>query len=236
MSRIEKGKGLKEELEQMRGEMKKEIATTKTKKHFLSCSAIFFFAIFLLFGWATWMVASTGLIDVPLVSALSYHKPEPDHLVTPGVPVEAVVAEKIQTALAQQTRVFSFSLTESTLTASLRSFMEREKQDMIDASLAQVSISQGNGLTFFFPLPNSAKKTAVSLSVHASAKDGILALTPKQFSIGSFYLPDFLVAFFLQPFIESALVSLNDELKKTVNIETIEYTDGIVVVKGKMNL
>ncbi|MEK7615177.1 MAG: hypothetical protein AAB431_02225 [Patescibacteria group bacterium] len=236
MSRIEKGKGLKEELEQMRGEMKKEIATTKPKKRFLSCSVLFFLMIFFLCGWGVWIVASTGLVEIPLVSALSYHKPEPDHLVMPGVPVEVIAAEKLQTAFAQQAASTSFTVTESSLTASLRSLLEKEQHDTIDAGLAQVSISEESGFTFFFPLPNSAKHTAIILSVKATANEGVIHVVPERFAVGSFHLPHALVAFFLQPFIESQLVSLNEELKTFVQVNGIEYKEGSVIIKAKVNL
>ncbi len=246
MARIEKGSGLKEEVEQMKGEMKKEIAATKPKGRFRSCSFIFFLFVFLLILIGSWSVASTGLVEIPLLSQIAYHTPQPERVVTPGVPVETIVNEQLKTTLLHRLqegggtlkdKSLALELSESSVTASLRTLIEKENNktmtgDMIDSASTQVSISKETGFTFFLPVSNSPKKTVVIISVKATVNNGVIELIPERFVIGSFSVPRMLISFFLKPFIQSALDSLNQTIGSVIKIQALEYQDGFVTIKG----
>jgi hypothetical protein len=237
MSRIEKGSDVKEELQQMKGEVIKEISSKKQRHSFRSCFVIFFILIICILVVAAWAVASTGVINVPVFSKFAYNKPEPERIVTPGVPLEKVIEEQVISKLATGSvnKPISLSLSESSLTASLRSVLESSADGFIDASFSQATISQDRGLTFFLPLEKSKSGSALSISVKANIKDGKLELVPEEFKIGSLHVPDSFIALFIQSFLKDQLADANKILGSYVEVQEIEYNDGSVIVSGKIS-
>ncbi|MBI4714193.1 hypothetical protein HY771_03350 [Candidatus Uhrbacteria bacterium] len=236
MTRIEKGSEVKEELQQMKGEVIKEISSTKKRHPFRNCTILIFIVIVGLLFAAVWAVASTGLVEVPVFSKFAFDKPEPERLVNPGVPIEKVLEEQVLSKLktGSVNETISLTLTEESLTASLRSILESSADGLIDAGLSQVSISSDRGFTFFLPLSNSESGTALTLSVKANIKDGAVELIPEELKIGSLSVPDSFTALFLQSFVKDQLADANKILGSYVQIEEVEYKEGSVVVRGKV--
>ena len=234
MSRIEKGSDVKEELKQMKGEVIKEISSTKKRHPFRSCFAIFFILIVVLVTSVAWALASTGIVDVPVFSRFAYEKFEPERLVASGVPVEKVVEEQVVSKLATGSvnDAISLSLSESSLTASLRTILEDAFRKYINVSFSQVTISPDKGLTFFLPFENSKSGSALLISIKANVKDGKIELVPEEFKIGSLSVPDSLSALLLRSIIQDQLVNGNKMLESYVQIKDIEYKEGFVIVRG----
>ncbi|MBI2475264.1 hypothetical protein HYV69_02435 [Candidatus Uhrbacteria bacterium] len=236
MSRIEKGSDVREELQQMKGEVIKEIGSTKQRHPFRSCFAIFFILIVLFSTAIAWALASTGIVYIPVFTQFTYQKPEPGRLVSPGVPVEKVIEEQVLSKLAAGSvnEVISLSLSESSLTASLRDILENAADGFIDSSFSQVTISQDKGLTLFLPLENSKSGSAILFSIKANVKDGKIELVPEELKIGSLFIPDSLTNLFLRSIIQDRLANGNKMLESYVQIQDIEYKDGSVIVRGKI--
>jgi len=234
MSRIEKGSDVKEELQQMKGEVIKEISSKKQRHPFRSCFAVFFILIVCLLGAGAWAVASSGIINVPVFSNFAYDKPEPERLVASGVPIEKVVEEQVVSKLATGSvnETISLTLNESSLTASLRSVLESSANGFIDSSFSQVTISPDRGLTFFLPLEKSKLGSALSISVKANIKDGKLELVPEELKVGSLSMPNSFTALFVQSFLKDQLADANKILGSYVEIQEIEYNEGSVIVRG----
>jgi len=234
MSRIEKGKDVKTELAQLKGEMIKEIGSKRPKNRLASCSLILFLIIFGLLGFAVWSFAATGLVHVPIVSGFAYHKPEPLRLVTPGVRMETIVEEQIKTSLARGEQTLSVRLPEESLTSTLRTILETGKSELIESANAQVTIGSDQTFTFFLPLKDSSKQTAIQMKIKATVKDGGLQLEPQTFQLGSLRVPGPLTAFFLQPFIQSQLPALNDSLRSFVKLTDLRYEEGTLMMEGTL--
>jgi hypothetical protein len=236
MSRIEKGSEVKEELQQMKGEVIKEISSTKKRHPFRNCTFLFFILIIGLFSVVAWAVASTGFVEIPVFSKFAYEKPEPERLVTPGVSIEKVIEEQVLTKLktGSKNETVSIALTEESLTASLRSILESSAGGLVDVSLSQVTISPDIGFTFFLPLESSESETALLISVKANIKDGAVELIPEVFKIGSLSIPNSFTALILQSLLKEQLADANKILGSYVQIEEVEYKEGSVVVSGKI--
>ncbi len=245
MSRIEKGLDTKEEIQQMKGEMIKEIGSQRKGKPWCACSLIFLILIFGTLTAIVWTVAATGLMTIPGFTKFAYQTPEPERLVIAGVPIETVVDQQVQTTLTSRLQAGGgkledtsvvFSLDERSLTASLRTLLEESGDSMIDASGAQVTVSSERGFTLFLPLHNSVNRTAIQISVKASVQDNRLELIPESFVIGSLQVPNALTAFFLRPFIHGKLSELNAALGSYVEIKEIKYEQGKVTVIGNFSV
>lgn len=245
MSRIEKGSNTTEELQELKGEVIKEIKSQRKSKPWCACSLVLLLCIIGILTSIVWGVAATGLVTVPGFIKFAYQKPEPERLVTSGVPIETVINQQVQTTLTQRLQAgggkledasVTFALDEKSLTASLRSVLEESGDTMLDPALAQVMVTQEKGFTFFLPFGNSVNRTALQISVKATAKDGTLILTPEAFSIGSLQVPNVITAFFLQPFVNSKLANLNKALGSYMEIQDLTYEEGKAIVKGKFSV
>ena len=245
MSRIEKGADTKEQLQQMKGEVIKEIGSTKKFRPWMTCSLIFF--LFVCFGIAAilWAVAATGLVVIPGVTTVAYREPQPSYEVTPGIPVETFVSEQIKTQLVQKLQTngetlkdtsMSFTLPESSLTASLRTIIKETADSLFDHAHAQVSITKEQGFTLFLPLQNSNQHTAVQVSFKAEIVNGVIELMPESALIGSLPISGSLLTFLFQPFLQDRLQSLSQEIRSFVELDHIEYQDGSVQVVGKLSV
>ncbi len=241
MSRIEKDSDTKEELQQLRGEVIKEIGSQRKKSPWLACSLLFVLLIVGGIGAAAWAIAATGLVTVPGFSQAAYEEPTPVRVVKPGVPIETIIQEEVTSTLATRLQAgggtlkdasISLTLSEQSLTASLRNLLENSGDRTIDPSRTQLAVDPEQGFMFFLPFTKSASNSAVQLSVKAEMKDGAIVLVPDAATVGSLRIPKSMVTFFIQPFIEERLVHLNSELASFVQIREILYQEGQVVIEG----
>jgi hypothetical protein len=245
MSRIEKGSETKEEIQQMKGEVIKEISSRRQRKPWCACSIIFLMIIFGLLTAGVWAVAATGLVTIPGFTSFAYQTPEPERVVIAGIPIETIINQQAQTTLTERLQAGGgkldktsvvFSLDEQSLTASLRTLLEESGETIINPSGAQVTVSKEKGFTFFLPIENSVNRTVFQISVIARMREGTLELTPKSFAAGSLHIPNALTAFFLQPFIYGKLSDLNAVLGSYMEIKEITYEDGKAVVTGNFSV
>ncbi|MBI5370068.1 hypothetical protein HZA85_02695 [Candidatus Uhrbacteria bacterium] len=243
MSRIEKGQDSKEGMQQLKGEVIKEIRSQNRGRPWITCSLLFLVIIFGLLSAGAWAVAATGLVNVPGFTSWAYHPPVPERTVLPGVPMERVVDERVKSLIAQRLQdgqgklsqtAISLEISEQSLTASLRSALGKQMDDTLDSATAQVRIDPDTGFTFFVLFKNSPRASALQFSVYASAHDGTVELKPERFIVGSLPIPNALTAFFLQPFIQSKLNDFNALLGSYVQMKSIDYQAGVVIINGDL--
>lgn len=234
MSRIEKGSEVKEELQQIKGEVIKEISSTKNKHPIRNCSCLILITVILILSAGAWVVASTGLVEIPVFEKFAYKKPEPERLVASGIPVEKVIEEQILSKFTSGALdgIVELTLTESSLTASLKSVLESGASGFFDASRSQVTISSERGLTFFLPLENSETATALTVSVKAKFENGKVAIEPEEFFVGSMKVPNSVLALLLQSFLKDQFAELNKVLGSYIEIQEVEYKEGEITIRG----
>lgn len=244
MTRVEKEAGIEKRLEEVKSQMSSEVRRrTRRSRPWLTCSLILLITLLGVCVWAVWTVAATGLWRIPLFTTLAYDIPSPTRDVTPGVPAETVVEETFSTTLTRRlyegggtltNRSIEVTLSESSLTASLRSFLEDADLDWVDASHTQLVVDPEVGVELFVPFTDSELGTAATLAFAIEASDGNLIVTPTEVRVGSAKVPGFLIATFFKPFLASELAKLNTTMVGYATISTIEILPRELVIMGEL--
>lgn len=246
MARVEKNAGIEQRLADMKGEVVDEVKRrTRRSRPWLTCSLILLMVLVGVCVWGLWTTAATGLVRVPVFTDLAYEIPVPTRPVTPGVPVETVMNEAFTSTLTRRlyegggtltNRSISVQLEESSITASLRSFLEEGNFDWIDASGVQVVVDPDVGVELFVPIFRSELTTAVTFTFDFGAQDGNLIVTPTKIQIGNAQIPDFLIAVFLKPLLEAELAKLNATMVGYAKISMIEILPRTLSVSGELSV
>ncbi|MEK7620103.1 MAG: hypothetical protein AAB413_02610 [Patescibacteria group bacterium] len=246
MARVEKNAGIEQRLTDMKGEVVDEVKrSTRRSRPWLTCSLILLAVLVGVLVWGLWTVAATGLVRIPVFTDLAYEIPAPTRPVTSGVPAQTVMSEAFSSTLTRRlyegggtlsNRSISVSLEESSITASLRSFLEEGDLDWIDASGAQVVVDPEVGVEIFVPLLGSELETAVTLTFDLGVQEGNLVVTPRKIQVGNAQVPDVLIAVFLKPFLEAELAKLNTAMVGYAKISTIEILPRTMTVSGELSV
>jgi hypothetical protein len=177
MSRIEKNQPVVEEMEQM--ERRLVAATSRGRRRgwrlWLGIALLCAFAA--MAGLALWVLAATGVMDVPAVSAWAYEPPVPTREVGRGIPLETV--------LRQQSLASSAVVTEETLTTELRDALQTSGQTFADADGAKSAVLGADGIELFLPLLDNESGSALVVGLRLSAEDGTLRASADRVVLGS---------------------------------------------------
>lgn len=246
MARVEKSAGIEQRIADMKGEMVDEVKRhTRRSRPWLTCSLIILVVLVGVCVWGLWSVAATGLMRVPIFTDLAYEIPEPTRPVTPGVPVETVTEEVFTSTLTRRlyegggtlsNRSISMEIEETSITASLRSFLEKNNLDWIDTAGTQVVVDPEVGVELFVPFLGSELSTAAILTFDVGTQEGNLFVTPTKFQIGSAKIPYRVVALFLKPFLEAELAKFNSVMLGYAKISTIEILARVISVNGELSV
>ncbi|MBI4592032.1 hypothetical protein HY733_01125 [Candidatus Uhrbacteria bacterium] len=248
MARVEKQSALEDRLKEVKGDVVMEVRRwTRVRRPWLTCSLVVLVLFLGLCVWAAWGVAATGLIRVPLFTTLAFELPQPTRPVTPGVPAQTVFQETFTSTLTRrlyegsgilEDRSIELLLSEGSLTASLRSFLEDAGLTWIETSGAQVVVDQEVGVELFLPFssPVSDLQTAVKATFALEAEQGNLVVTPIDITLGSQRIPDVLVATFLKPFLETELSKLNAAMVGYAQISDVEVLPREVIISSELSV
>jgi energy-coupling factor transporter transmembrane protein EcfT len=248
MARIEKQAQLEKKIVDVKEDVVKEVRRrTRQKRPWFTCSLIVLFVIVGLLIWGTWIVAATGLVHIPVFTSLAYELPEPTRSVSPGVPAQTVLQETFSSTLTRrlyegggslENRSLSVTLSEQSLTASLRSLMEESNIEWLDGSKAQVVIDPEIGIELFVPFSQTRNDlgTAVTARFVLSVTQGQLVVTPTHVQVGLATIPDLFIATFLKPFLEAELASLNMIVIGYAQISDINIYERELVVTGELSV
>lgn len=246
MSRIEKNAGIEQQLHDIKGEVVDEVKKrTRRSRPWLTCSLILLAVLVGVCVWGLWSVAATGLVRIPIFTDLAYEIPVPTRPVTPGVPAETVMSEAFTSTLTRRlyegggtlsNRSMSVELEESSITASLRSFLEEGDFDWIDASGAQVVVDPSVGVEVFIPIIGKELVTSVMFTFDLDAQEGNLVVTPGKIQVGSTKIPNFLIAIFFKPLLQAELAKLNAIVVGYAKISTIEILPSAISVTGELSV
>ncbi|MBI5793672.1 hypothetical protein HZA87_01105 [Candidatus Uhrbacteria bacterium] len=246
MTRVEKNASVREKLEEMKGSVVREVREHNRKRRpMLTCSLVFLFLVACFFSWMAWVVASTGLVYIPLFTTLAYDKPEPIHAVEPGIPVDVFVKDSLTEEVTKRLqsgsgelkdRAFTLTLSEASLTASIRSLIEESGLTFLDGSEAQVALDGQDGAELFVPLSKNTQASAISLMIDVGAKDGKISIAPTRLRVGSLSIPHFILVNLLDPFLKQELAKLNDALIGYARLNSIVVAQGAVTLTGELSV
>lgn len=244
MARVDKQAELQEQVARMETQMN-HTQEKKRRSPLMTCSLILAAGVLLVIGIIVWAVASTGLVEVPVVTSLAYREPVPVRLVEAGTPMETLLQETFTSTLTQriyegggtlEDRTLEVRIPEDALTASVRTLAQEAGQDWIDADRLQIAIEPGVGAQMFAPLgtENNELNTALTATFDLQATNGLLEVIPSEVKIGSFKIPDVFIAATLERLLEQELAKLNQSMVGYARISQIDVVSGALLVTGEI--
>ncbi|PJA45483.1 hypothetical protein CO174_02955 [Candidatus Uhrbacteria bacterium CG_4_9_14_3_um_filter_50_9] len=246
MARIEKQTDVKEELTKMKGEMVREVRRSGKKARPVLVASLVVLAVLVLIGlFVCWSLAATGLVRVPVFTALAYDVPQPERVVEPGVPLETVAEEQFRSELAKRLQagggelkddVLVFSASESSLTASFRTALEESQVGMIDAGSSQILVQEEVGFSLFLPFEESELESALLVEVNPAVVDEVVVLTLTSVQIGSLNLPLFVVTRLFQPMLQTYVNDLNEAMAGFATITDISTQEGWIEITSRFSV
>jgi hypothetical protein len=200
----------------------------KPRRRKRSCLPVLLAVLALLVFWLAWLVASTGLVEIPIISRFAYDRPTPWREVSSGVPLETLLTNRLAASATDGTA--TLFIPEATLTTSVRDFLAASGQTVFDHTGTQIAVSAAAGVELFLPLRDNALGSAVRVRFHPTIADNRLQLEVAELSLGSWQVGSWLRQAVVTPAMASALGSLNDTIAAHAAITTAAAQDGALSV------
>lgn len=198
----------------------------KRRHHFWrNCFLSLFLIGFLLIGTAGWMLARTGLFEVPVLSGLAYRTvPTPSRVVATSPDDNTSLDAKLaaaQAAIDPATGLAELSLSE----AEFNSLMRESNPDL---NLAFT----GDTIELFTPLKMEKATLYLTLELAPTVENGHLRINLTRAKIGRLGLPAGLFNWAGRVF-QSRLVDTNDFVKQ-IEFQSIEVVDDHLDLRAKI--
>ncbi|MFH1252948.1 MAG: hypothetical protein V1664_01295 [Candidatus Uhrbacteria bacterium] len=249
MTRVEKDSQLKTKVENLTTQVKtvekQEAKEQRISKFKLACGGLVLVVFLGLFFGISWIMAASGLVNVPIISPIAYKIPVPMQPVVPGVLIDAYVSEYFNSLITERLqagsgelkeRAVTVTLSEASLTASLRELLATENLSFFKTEPAQVAIKKDQGLEVFLPLANSSNNNALRLLLKIVVVNGKISVTYVRMTIGNLVLPDGFSKIVLKPFLDQGLQQANYKLGAYSTIDEILFEDNTLVVNGQLTV
>lgn len=246
MTRIEKNTPVTKQLEEMKGSVIREVRDhNKKKRPALTCSLVVLFFIVCFFVWIGWVTAATGLVKVPLLSQLAYDAPQPIRYVEPGTPVEVLVEETFMSELTArlqsgngtlEDRSISLTISEESLTATLRSLIEKSGMTFFDTANAQVVLDAQRGVELFVPISNNSRASAITLLLDVGVANGDISVTPTDVHIGNLGIPHVLLTSVFNPLLIQQVEKINTVLTGYASVDSVTLQEGKMILLGELSV
>lgn len=246
MTRVEKDIQATGEIKQMKEDVIKEVRkSNRTTGSKMTCSIIVLFLVVVAVFIALWIVASTGLVSIPLFSRVAYKPLEPTRVVFAGTPVDVIANETFQTTIARKLeegggdlldKNVSLKIREESLTATIKSAFEESGLTFIDGTNAQVVIRKNGSFEFFVPLNGYNSETSMMLNLSAQIDNGNVVLEIGKLKIGAFTVPKSIVTLMIGKIVTNELSSLNSVIGSYMKINAIIYNPGELEFQGELTV
>lgn len=233
MSRIEE-KNNQNQVEELESEIEKLKKNLKRKQNrkFWNCSTCLLFFILVLFfltAASAYLLAQSGLINVPYFTEHFYHEPQPSYLINTenitasekdlsGMIERAVRAEALKQKKTENLKV-TFELNEAQITALLRDQIKANQEFERKIEYLQVAIMQ-DYLELFVKFKEP--KLFATLKILPQIKNNNFNFKVIEFKIGNLKLPRFLGSLGLTYLLEKSLNQLLKSLADQLLLENIE--------------
>lgn len=207
----------------MKGELKTVAKEGKRGRHrFRSCGLIALAIIFALSAFLTWTVASTGLVQIPLLTNVAFHKSTLDREVSLGVPFNS--------ALSEQTIAGQIHLSEGTLTTFLQDQLSTRSQNLFESKGAQILLTKSDGIELSLPIRDNELGSSVLVKFEMDIQEGVITLNLLNGSLGSWNVPNVLLQGVLAPFLTTGTTELNTLLKDFCTPTSITHQEGSLIL------
>jgi hypothetical protein len=246
MARIEKNASVEKQLQEVRGDVLKEVKMrNRSHRPWITCSIISLFLIASFFIWVGWIIAATGLVEVPVFTRFAYQTPVPAHEVQAGTSVETLIQETFSTLLTErlyegggtiEDTVIDLSIPEESLTTSIRNLLEETDVPFVDPGGVQVAVGPEFGIEVFAPVMDSDLGTAMIVQFDLMAVDGNIVISPKTVDLGSLSIPAFILTGLFELLIKKELIGLNDRLSGYASVDSITTEQGELILSGEISV
>jgi hypothetical protein len=244
MARMEKGPPAQQEIAQLKQDVVREVR--KMRRRRVPIIRLLAVALFVSgIAWTVWVLAASGLVSIPYVSAYAYTRPEPARVVIPGEPVETVVSDRVHALLTERLQEgggqiadpqFELDLPEGSFTRTLQAALAGEVNEFIDEDRAQVAVLTGEGLEIFLPFTKSAESSALVVTVNIHVSDGALTFDPPRVRLGSLRLPAWFSEMVVTPPLRQGLSAFEAEAGKLMKILDVRMENGSLRVRGEFQV
>ncbi len=181
------------------------------------------------------IVAKTGLVQVPVLSALLYDPVMPSRTVTPlvGSTPEAVLNAAVTRAEYNSNfGTLKLYLTEKELTTVLNSAISNE--EVTDTPLplksGQAILTDGQIEIYVLTERDDGRSVPILMNVSPDVQNGRLVTTQSEITIGSLKVPNFAAHSLVQSMTSGLSNAINDALSEGGQLEMIKVTDGRVEI------
>lgn len=230
MARVDKLTGVQEQMTAMRGEV---LDTVRVHTRAARRKRIMWLVTLILVVCgalaAAVVVARTGLVRIPGISALVYQEPVPERVVVSGAPIESIASTALTNALVTGATSVSVSLPEASLTQSFRTILSNAQVTWVDAARAQVLVHE-EGMDVWLPLSGTESVMMARLVPHV--KNGQLSITLSSVSVGAVGLPSSVIDAVVRPALEASLADFNAAYAQYAQIDSVETHEGILLLVG----
>ncbi|MBD3359364.1 MAG: hypothetical protein GF365_01485 [Candidatus Buchananbacteria bacterium] len=246
MSRQEEDKSTKvEELEAEISRMKKGLKRKQNKKMFgcSGCLILFLIIILAISLIGAYVLAKSGLKEVPFLTANFYHEPEPARLVEADNVSEAdkdILArleKSVSQELVAQQQIneltVSLDLSEEVLSAVLRDKIKEKASLAEKIEYAQIAILPDN-LEVFIENKDPSN-LIITLNIKPTIKDGKADLEIVNFKIGDLTLPNFIGNISFGFIAEKSLNNFLNVTAKYGQIQNINLMNGNLILEILIN-
>ncbi len=245
--RIEKDKELKRELENTKKELSEQIKKDTRRGHpLLTCLIIVLVLILAILGFVGFVVARTGLVEVPVFSLVFYEPPEPARLVTEeSLPVEEMLEQTISKILTERLiasggadfdRNLSVDITEAALTATLKQTLEENQRFFTPVGAQVAIIDSTDTFEIFLPLANNEMQSALVASIAPTLDEGgMVEAKITDFYVGQLRIPNWFVNLSLQKPLVLAANELNRTIGRYAVLQKLDIHSGFATLTGTIS-
>lgn len=221
---------------EIKEEIKKDEKRSKRRK-FCTCCLLELLILIFIFGSPVYILAKTGLVNIPVISPLVYNPPQLVRTLTFKSGEEGKLSVGIQQKLllmaVSQKQEKTLVLTEKELTALLRQQVDKLfSQEKVSGLPLQIETSQilvTPPVLQIFLQTKQPLSLAVTLNARLLFENGKLGLSPEKLKIGDWTAPQIAVDWLWQKYLGKQIFSLQQIMGK-LPIKNIELTEGAVVI------
>ena len=205
-----------------------------------SCGVIFAVVMIVIFFWGLWVVAATGLVEIPLMTRFAFTPPQPSHTVeivsaSPEAWIEREVLNQVSYRLTSSIKPFdsevSLTVPEGILTNLLRSssVLIEDENVAIAPGEGQVAVVDEE-LEIFVPIKNT--ETAITLALVPSIENDELSILVESLYIGSLHIPKFIVKYLVNSALELGTDKISESIDNLITMSELRVTEKGLLIRG----
>ncbi|MCX6743993.1 MAG: hypothetical protein NTX82_00520 [Candidatus Parcubacteria bacterium] len=246
MSRLEKESDDNGQMGEMQKEierLKKDLKHKQSRKIFNcgTCLILALLFILILSGFFAYVLAKSGLRQIPVLTAYFYHQPSPAYVVISSDVKENIIVNRLTSLVSaeaikqKKTENISvgFDLSEKEITGLLNNQLGKNEKLKAEIEMWQIAVLP-ESLEFFMK-GNKPKNLIITLNATPEVKDGKLKFKVNNFKVGDLQLPKFFGSVLIENIGSSVVNGLLSSVSALGQIQEFNLAQGKVTIKLLIN-